>query len=107
MNGLSVSVHKADQNLDWDPSDTIKHSLETSKHGSFRLTLNDESIIQNFHDSVQWFIWPLNSRIVRYLSGFIQQEKIIYSSTFLIVALLFFVSHKLDVPTLNEKSKWK
>ena len=56
MNGLSVSVHKADQNSDGDPSDTIKHSLETSKHGSFRLTLNDESIIQNFHDSVQLFI---------------------------------------------------
>lgn len=66
MNRLSVSGQKADQSLDRDPSDLIKHSLETSKHGSFRLTLNVlivqlsklivESIIQNFQDCVQFLI---------------------------------------------------
>ena len=48
-------------------SDTIKYSLERSKPGSSRLTLNlliiqvspfDVSIIQHFHDCVKFFIWP-------------------------------------------------
>ena len=56
MNGLSVSGQKAAQNLQIEhlnlkskikncnfypcPSDTIKHSLECSKPGSFQLKLN-------------------------------------------------------------------
>ena len=100
MIGLSVSGQKADQNLQIEkefkpevkiancnfysfPSDTTKHSIDSSKPVSSRLTLNvlvvqlsksfDESIIQLSHDCVK-FLFDLKVSIVR-LTLFLKSRK--------------------------------